>query len=198
MKSLIEIYKQDGECKNCYIVYDILEVNSDGEPQYVWDDIKRVVNELQELSSLNYENFVEKLSTFDDYTDQIEEGIDWKDYYIEIYYDDEYIKIIAHDMHSEKSECFRDRLIINMSTEGNCTDDFIKRGVEPALWNIMDLTDLIKARVDIRKNTTEYHKTTCYEKDFTQISLIKRQAQKIVDNCEKHLERISEFYTKLS
>ena len=198
MKSLIEIYKHDDEYKNCYIVYNTLEVNSDGDPQYVWDDIKRVVNELQELSSLNYKNFVEKLSTFDDYTDQIEEGTDWQDYYIEIYYDDEYIKIIAHDMHSEQAECLREVFRINLSNEGNCIDDFIRRGVEPQLLNINSLVESIKSRIINRKVATEYHNTFCYEKDFAQISMIKRSALKIIENCEKHLERISEFYTKLS
>ena len=198
MKSLIEIYKQDKEYKSYYIVYNTLEVIKDRDPQYIWDDIKRVVSDLQDISSLNYESFIEKLLAFDDYTDQIEEGDDWYDYYIEIYYDDNWIKVIGHNMRSEQIECLRENLKININNEGNCTDDFIIRGVEPLLDNINELKKSIQSRLEERKNTTEYHQTACYEKDFFQISLIKKHAEKIVENCNKHLEKISEFYTRLS
>ena len=93
--------------------------------------------------------------------------------------------------------CFNERYIINPRTnEGNCIDDFIRRGVEPLLSNINDLKESIKSRVKEREISTSYHTTGCYERDFTEISLIKKQAEKIIENCNKHLERISEFYTR--
>ena len=102
-----------------------------------------------------------------------------------------------HVNYDKRIECFRERYIINDKNEGNCIDDFIRRGIEPLMDNINDLKESIKSRKEDRIFSVEYHNTWCYEKDFTQISLIKKQAEKIIENCNKHLERISEFYTKL-
>ena len=205
MKSLIEIYKQNSGYKNCYIVYDILEVNSDGDPQYVWSDIKQAIQECKndeyhDGTTLTYENFIKRLLAFDEYSKEIEEGNDWIDYYIDIIYEDTVIDFVAYNKvnYDKKIECFKERYVINPNNEGNCIDDFLKRGIEPCLDNINQLKDSIEKRLPERQMSVEYHKTWCYEKDFAQISLIKKQAEKIIENCEKHLERISEFYTKLS
>jgi len=93
--------------------------------------------------------------------------------------------------------CDEKRYVINNNNEGNCIDNFIKKGVNPQIENIMDLVKSINERLPERQITNEYHNTWCYERDFTEISLIKKFAQKIVDNCNLHLERISEFYTKI-
>ena len=91
----------------------------------------------------------------------------------------------------------KNRPIINPEiNEGNCIDDFIRRGVEPLVENINDLKESIKSRVKEREISISYHTTGCFERDFTEISLIKKQAEKIIENCNKHLERISEFYTR--
>ena len=120
-------------------------------------------------------------------------------YYIYILYDNSIIKIIAynHVNIDQKIICFTDRYIINPEiNEGNCIDDFIRRGVEPLVENINDLKESIKSRVKEREISISYHTTGCFERDFTEISLIKKQAEKIIENCNKHLERISEFYTR--
>ena len=80
--------------------------------------------------------------------------------------------------------------------KGNCIDDYIERGVEKYLDQIVDKTLDIKSRVDIRTNNNEYHNTACYEHDFSDIVDIRNIAQKIVDKANLHLSRISEFYTK--
>ena len=92
--------------------------------------------------------------------------------------------------------CYENRYVIDHKNEGNCIDDFIKRGINPQIENIQDLINSINKRLPERQVTTEYHRTYCYERDFAEISLIKKFAQKIVENCDKHLERISEFYTR--
>ena len=80
---------------------------------------------------------------------------------------------------------------------GNCVDDFIKRGVKPLISSINDFTQNIESRINNRTNVIDYHQTNCYELDFTQISLIKTLCQKIIDNCNKQLEGMSEKYTKI-
>ena len=105
--------------------------------------------------------------------------------------------LLINDNIDQKIICFTDRYIINPEiNEGNCIDDFIRRGVEPLVENINDLKESIKSRVKEREISISYHTTGCFERDFTEISLIKKQAEKIIENCNKHLERISEFYTR--
>ena len=107
------------------------------------------------------------------------------------------IKAYMRECYDQKITCYTDRYITKISNEGNCIDDFIQRGVESRLSIINDLVDSIKSRVNERQMAIEYHNTWCYEKDYTQISLLKKQAEKIVENCATQLERISEKYTKL-
>lgn len=168
--------------------------------QQIWDDIKQIILKLKANSNkLTYLDLSNKL--WDIYYLWLDMDLPNKkyQYYIELIFEPSVIQMIAynHVNYDKRIECFRERYIINNKNEGNCIDDFIKRGIEPLLDNINDLKESIKSRKEERILSTEYHNTWCYEKDFTQISLIKKQAEKIIENCNKHLERISEFYTKL-
>ena len=120
-------------------------------------------------------------------------------YVMEIEYEKTIIdcKVYHREYYDKGITCYCDRYIYNVNNEGNCIEDFIRRGVESRVDIINELVEDIKSRLEQRQMTNEYHNTACYEKDFTQISLIKLQAQKILENCNKQLDRISEKYTKL-
>jgi len=121
-------------------------------------------------------------------------------YEIELYYAPTIITMVAYNMVNKEQgiDCFRKSYIFDCKkNEGNCIDDFINRGVDPLLNNINELKAQIINRRQDRISEIEYHNTFCYEKDFAQISLIKKIAEKLAENCNKHLERISEFYTEI-
>lgn len=82
--------------------------------------------------------------------------------------------------------------------EGNCVDKWLKKRFNKSLCNLMHLRHLIKNRIEERSNNCDYFSTGCYEKDFNDIIKIRDEAQLIVENCNKFLERISEQYSKLS
>ena len=179
---------------------DFIEVDTGGEPEVVWQHLMQAIKELKndeyhDNTSLTFEKFVNRLLVFDRYSTSIESGEDWIDFDITIQYEANSITMIA--INRDKVECFRKTYVISDNNEGNCVDDFVRRGVEPLLNNIIQLTDSIKSRKSERVSAVEYHMTGCYEKDFGQISLIKQLAEKLVSNSNTHLERISEFYTKL-
>ena len=177
-----------------------IKTEFNGEPQLVWDNIKTIIDSFKHNDEeIDFDSLVKELLTYDDYEEIPPTYIQLYNYYIDILYEDSIIKMTAYHKGNKDQEitCFNERYIINPETnEGNCIDDFIRRGVEPLLSNINDLKESIKSRVKDREISTSYHTTGCYEKDFTEISLIKKQTQKIIDNCNKHLERISEFYTR--
>lgn len=81
--------------------------------------------------------------------------------------------------------------------KGNCIDRFIERRLNKSLNNIMVLRLNIKNRKYIRSVNSNYFSTGCYEKDFSDIRKIKEEAELLVTNCNKFLERISEQYSKL-
>jgi hypothetical protein len=81
--------------------------------------------------------------------------------------------------------------------KGNCIDRFIERRLNKSLNNIMVLRLNIKNRKYIRSVNPNYFSTGCYEKDFSDIRKIKEEAELLVTNCNKFLERISEQYSKL-
>lgn len=204
MKSRIVVFRPYDKDKSYLICYNQIECSNHGEPHFVWGDIKQVIKECKNDeyhngTTLTYENFIKRLLSFDEYSEEIEEGNNWVDYYIDIVYEDTIVDFVAYNKvnYDKKIECFKERYVINSNNEGNCIDDFLKRGIEPCLDNIEQLKDSIESRLPERQMSVEYHKTWCYEKDFAQISLIKKQAEKIVENCNKQLERISEFYTRL-
>lgn len=197
MSNLIKFQKI--KSSNDYLCEKIDYIQYDGyEPKDTWKKLVEIIKELQHNNSLSFDNLVDKLCHIDKYSDQICEGSDWIDYYIYIDYNDDVIKMTAYeaDNYDANIIVFENRYVTSFKKDGNCIDDFIHRGVEPLLSNINDLKDSIKSRIKDREISTSYHTTGCYEKDFTQISLIKKQAEKIVENCNKHLERISEFYTR--
>lgn len=178
------------------------------QPENVWKDIVQRIKEIKngewdgkwDDNKLTSEHLIDSLLYFckyypynDDLTNDIK-------YFIYVDYCDTIITLKAYDASNKELGivCYENRYVIDDKNEGNCVDDFIKRGVEPQIANINDLINSIKDRLSERQITIEYHRTGCYERDFTQISLIKKFAQKIVDNCDKHLEQISEFYTRLN
>lgn len=177
-----------------------IKTEFNGNPKLIWDNIKNIIKSFQDNDEeIDFDSLVNELLDFDDY-EEIPPTYDQSyNYYIDILYDNSIIKIIAYNHVNIDKQiiCFTDRYIINSEiNEGNCIDDFIRRGVEPLLNNINDLKESIKSRVKEREISVSYHTTGCYERDFTEISLIKKQAEKIIENCNKHLERISEFYTR--
>lgn len=177
-----------------------IKTKSNGKPQLVWGYIKKIIKLLKDNNEIiDFNELIHEFLEIKDYEETIYSNDQLYNYYIDILYDDSIIKITAYNKVNidQKIQCFNDRYIINSITnEGNCIDDFIRRGVEPLLYNINDLKESIKSRVHDREISTAYHTTGCYERDFTEISLIKKQAEKIIENCNKHLERISEFYTR--
>lgn len=190
-----QIANKDDICGDTYI-----KTEFNGKPQLVWDNIKTIIKSFKDNDEeIDLDSLIHELLNIDDY-EEIPPTYDKSyNYYIDILYDNSIIKIIAynHVNIDQKIICFTDRYIINQEiNEGNCIDDFIRRGVEPLVENINDLKESIKSRVKEREISISYHTTGCFERDFTEISLIKKQAEKIIENCNKHLERISEFYTR--
>lgn len=190
-----QIANKDDICVDTYI-----KTEFNGKPQLVWDNIKTIIKSFKDNDEeIDLDSLIHELLNIDDYKEIPPTYDKSYNYYIDILYDNSIIKIIAynHVNIDQKIICFTDRYIINPEiNEGNCIDDFIRRGVEPLVENINDLKESIKSRVKEREISISYHTTGCFERDFTEISLIKKQAEKIIENCNKHLERISEFYTR--
>ena len=190
-----QILNKDDICGDTYI-----KTEFNGKPQLVWDNIKTIIKSFKDNDEeIDLDSLIHELLNIDDYEEIPPTYNKSYNYYIDILYDNSIIKIIAynHVNIDQKIICFTDRYIINPEiNEGNCIDDFIRRGVEPLVENINDLKESIKSRVKEREISISYHTTGCFERDFTEISLIKKQAEKIIENCNKHLERISEFYTR--
>jgi len=82
--------------------------------------------------------------------------------------------------------------------EGNCVDKWLKKIFDKSLSNLMHFRHLIKYRIEERINTNDYFNTLCYEQDFNDVIKIRDEAQLLIENCNKFLERISEQYSKLN
>ena len=82
--------------------------------------------------------------------------------------------------------------------EGNCIDKFITKKINKILDDIKLSIFNINSRKYVRSHNCNYFSTGCYEKDFNDIIKIRDEAQLIVENCNKFLERISEQYSKLN
>lgn len=195
MKFLIKFEKIDN------IKVEYIQCDNYQNPELIWSDLVRAIKDLKtdkykEDIVLSFDNLIKHMLRLDGYSNQICED---SDYYVNILYKDTSIIMKAYSKEHYDSQIvdYENRYITVLKNEGNCIDDFIIRGVKPQLDNINDMIDSIQSRLPERQTAIEYHNTGCYEKDFTQISLIKRFAQKIVDNCNTQLEQISEFYTKL-
>lgn len=181
--------------RNIYVTYD-------ATPSSIWDDIKQAIEEVKndeynEGIELNHETLYDRILAFDDYEEK-NKNDDCVEYFCTLTYC--YDKIEYEVENIRRTVVAREKYIFRFPehTVGNCVDDFIRRGVQPLQSNINDCVEDITSRVDERSNILEYHRTFCYEKDFTQVSMIRKYAKKLVENCDKHLEKISEFYTKLN
>ena len=203
MKSLIQICNP---LENGIYYSREIKVLDNGEPEKIYENIKSSIRLLQNNNeNINWKSLYFELLSYEDYTGIIDDNRkndinDNMDYYIDIVFENNnYIVIVAHkNKYGQKIECFRKSLVLNKVIEGNCIDDFINRGIEPLVDNIIDLKNSIKSRINDRIDVLEYHQTYCYEMDFSQIISIKEKAQKIIDNCNKQLENMSEKYTKIN
>ena len=81
--------------------------------------------------------------------------------------------------------------------KGNCVDKFIEKRFDISLDKFKLLRFEINNRKYVRSVNSDYFNTGCYEKDFSDIIKIRDEAQLLVENCNKFLERISEQYSKL-
>ena len=81
---------------------------------------------------------------------------------------------------------------------GNCVDKFVKNRLDSHLDNLMKIRNSIQDRIIIRSIIPDYFNDVCYESDFADIRKIKEESYKLIENCNKFLERISEQYSKLS
>lgn len=82
--------------------------------------------------------------------------------------------------------------------EGNCVDKWIRNRFNKAINKFLKLKVHLLWRIEERENNNNYFNTGCYEKDFNDIIKIRDEAQLLVENCNKFLERISEQYSKLN
>lgn len=82
--------------------------------------------------------------------------------------------------------------------KGNCIDKFVENKLNKSILKTLQLRFLIRSRVNNRNTNSDYFNSLCYEEDFTDIRKIKEEANHLVDECNKFLERISEQYSKLS
>lgn len=194
--------------RNGDTVTDMNVIESNFNPEDIWADIVQRIKEIKSGkwdgwwmdNGLTPAHLIDSLTKFDgyEYWDPYNTEVlsDIK-YYIYVDYYDTIITFKAYHTGNKEQGiiCYENRYVIDDKNEGNCIDDFIKRGVEPQIDIIKDLVYNIKFRLPERQIATEYHNTYCYERDFTEISLIKKAAKKIIENCDKHLERISDFYT---
>ena len=200
MKAIISLKDFENDNKETCFLADIDKVKN------IWKTIKKIIKNFNNISDkvLSCQNFIYVLLGEKEYSithrEDITDITDDIKYYIDMNW---YEKYITYDIYSWKNNKQRNlyekhKLIIDPNNEGNCIDNFIRCGVSPSIDIIESLMESILARLPERQDAQQYHQTACYEKDFTEISLLKKAAEKIVENCNTHLERISEFYTKLN
>ena len=82
--------------------------------------------------------------------------------------------------------------------KGNCVDKFIAKRLNVSLDKIKQSLFNMGQRKYVRSVNNDYFNTGCYEQDFNDIIKIRDEANLIVTNCNKFLERISEQYSKLT
>ena len=166
----------------------------------VIDDIKSIIKNNDSIDSIMMA-FIGNPNWVSGFSDDINDTS--IKYLIKIYIDnlENYIKLRIYKRNDNNDTnyifMYSKHVMINLDYKGNCVDDFLHRGVIPIINNINDLVCDISKRQDIRAESIEYHNTGCYERDFRQTKFIQEEAKKLLENCNKHLERISEFYTKL-
>ena len=194
MKNFLTLYKVNSDGTKSF--YENFNFNYEITPEKIWNILLKEINAIINIGKPIYSITLCDILKF-----YIGGKSDDKICYeIELYYEPTMITMVAYNMVNKEQgiDCFRKSYIFDRKkNEGNCIDDFINRGVDPLLNNINELKAQIINRRQDRISAIEYHNTFCYEKDFAQISLIKKIAEKLVENCNKHLERISEFYTEI-
>ena len=82
--------------------------------------------------------------------------------------------------------------------KGNCVDKFIENKIDNIFNKILYIRYSILRRISERDSLVDYFNSGCYEQDFNDIIKIKEEANNIIENCNKFLERISEQYSKLN
>lgn len=82
--------------------------------------------------------------------------------------------------------------------EGNCIDKFIEKRLNKSINNLLQLRYSIRYRIHKRSNNIDYFNSLCYEQDFRDIRKLKEEANNLLNDCNKFLERISEQYSKLN
>ena len=74
--------------------------------------------------------------------------------------------------------------------KGNCVDKFIEKRLNK-IDELVKLRENMHNRINIRSEVIDYFNSICYEQDFTDIRKAKEIAQKLVEDYNKFLERIS-------
>ena len=82
--------------------------------------------------------------------------------------------------------------------KGNCIDKFIEKKISSSIINILKYRLSLRKRIDNRTDNNDYFSSLCYEQDFSDIRKIKEEATKLIEDCNKFLERITEQYSKLT
>jgi len=213
MKTIIKTIIQITDHTHPLTERSYIEIEDELMPKDIWEDFKKAENATHIHGNAGYlPHTIKSLKCYlttsinKNYkyvnAENIVKDLDFSeyDYILEIDWEQTIMYVHAHHKGNYEQDimCFTDRYITDTkNNEGNCIDDFILRGVDSRIGVIHELMEDILSRLDQRQVAIEYHNTGCYEKDFTQIALIKKQAQIIVDNCNKQLERIADNYTKL-
>ena len=105
---------------------------------------------------------------------------------------------IKIDLYNFKSLILYKTKIWDLSENtGNCIDRFLRNKLNSSIEFIKKSYSQIKLRYNKRISNDQYHQTDCYEKDYLQLCLIRDEAKKIVENCNKKLILLSEKYTKI-
>ena len=167
--------------------------NSENSYLNIWDNIKLSIKYLNKINSFSLDNLIKTLCKIDNY--YIDDNTSYLNYIALICYDNNELTIKIRKA-GQTYHLFVNKYLINYNKEGNCVDDFIIRGITPKIELINKCISDIESGTNDRMMSTEYHNTGQYEKDFFNISMIKKYAQTIVDNCNKQLESLSDNYTK--
>lgn len=169
----------------------------------VWANIKVVISTLINKNydeGVNFINIYNGLHSVKGYYE--ENSLSKYDFFI-----DDYVDILVHENKvSYKAYKIKDNTefvtyaatnVFKVMGKGNCVDTFLEKGVVGIVDGIKEYIDDIKSRQDERNEFVEYHQTSCYEKDFNRIYVIKALADKLSKNCSEQLEKLSEKYTKI-
>lgn len=80
---------------------------------------------------------------------------------------------------------------------GNCINRFVELVILPKIHKIQCFINSINYDSIYRNCDNDYFSSLVYENDFTHISIIRDEAKRIYELCNKQLELMSEKYSKL-